>query len=300
MAQRKIILITGTSSGFGRLSSIALAKKGHRVWATMRGVEGKNREKAKELKNAVSGAPGSVEVLELDVTGDDSVRNAVEHIKKTDGRIDALVNNAGAGSMGLLEDFTMEMLKRLYELNVFGVFRVTKAVLPIMKSQRDGLVVNISSGLGRICLPTYTYYNSTKWALEALSQSWRYELNPLGIDCVIVEPGAYPTTDFIANMGAYSVDGSSKAGQYGDLFNMHKNFRAMVEKQIKDGTVNNPQRVADAIAALVDAPKGERPVRTVVDPLFESLLAPYNKMLDDLQGGLLNNFGIGSLLKPAQ
>ena len=168
----------------------------------------------------------------------------------------------------------------------------------MMKNQNDGLVINISSGLGRVCLPTFTYYNASKWALEALAQSWRYEFSPLGIDCVLVEPGAFPTTGFMGNMAAFSVDASSKASEYGNLFKLHANFEAMIEQQINDGTVNNPQMVADAVVKLIETPKGKRPFRTVVDPGFEQLLDPYNKMLDDIQQNLLNDFGIGNLSQP--
>lgn len=295
---QKNVLITGASSGFGKLMAISLVEKGYKVWASMRNLEGKNRTQAEELKGEIQNQSGTLEVLELDVTKMQSVQKAVDHIRATDDKLEVIVNNAGAGSMALLEDFTEEMLKNLFEINVNGVFRVTKAALPMMKNKNDGLIINISSGLGRVCLPTFTYYNASKWALEALAQSWRYEFSPLGIDCVLVEPGAFPTTNFMGNMTAFSVDASSKASEYGNLFNMHANFEAMVEQQIKDGTVNNPQMVADAVVKLIETPKGERPFRTVVDAMFEQILDPYNKMLDDIQQNLLNNFGIGDLIQP--
>ena len=294
----KNVLITGTSVGFGKLTAMALVEKGYKVWASMRDLEGKNSENAEALKGDTRGFPGELVLLELDVTDSQSVSKAVDHIKDKDGRLDVVVNNAGTGSMALLEDFTEEMLNDLFNINVNGVFRVTKAALPMMKNQKDGLVINISSGLGRVCLPTFTYYNASKWALEALAQSWRYEFSPLGIDCVLVEPGAFPTTSFMENMATFSVDASSKAEQYGNLFQMHANFQAMVTQQIKDGTVNNPQMVADAVVKLIETPKGERPFRTVVDAMFEQILTPYNSMLDDIQQNLLNNFGIGELTKP--
>jgi NAD(P)-dependent dehydrogenase (short-subunit alcohol dehydrogenase family) len=200
--------------------------------------------------------------------------------------------------MALLEDFTEELLKKHFDLNVFGVFRVTKAVFPLMKAQMDGLIINISSGLGRVVLPTYTYYNATKWALEAMAQSWRYEFSPLGIDCVLVEPGAFPTTDFVQNMGSFSVDATPKAAQYGDVFNMHAAFEAMIENQIKEGTANDPQMVADSVVKLVRTPKGQRPLRTVVDAMFEQALGPYNKALEDIQQALMDNMNIGSLVQP--
>lgn len=294
----KNILITGASSGFGQLMAISLIEKGFKVWASMRNLEGKNSAKAEELRSKIQTRSGTLELLELDVADMQSVQKAIEHIKVTDSRLDVIVNNAGAGSMALLEDFTEEMLKDLFDINVNGVFRVTKAALPMMKTQKDGLIINISSGLGRVCLPTFTYYNASKWALEALAQSWRYEFSPLGIDCVLVEPGAFPTTGFMDNMGVFSVDASSKAAEYGDLFNMHTNFQAMVAQQIEDGTVNDPQMVADAVVKLIETPKGQRPFRTVVDAMFEQMLDPYNRMLDDIQQNLLNNFGIGELAQP--
>ena len=292
------VLITGASSGFGKLTTLSLVNKGYKVWASMRDVKGKNSAKAEELKQATSDSPGALELLDLDVTDMASVQHAIETIQSSDGRLDVVINNAGVGSTALLEDFSEDMLKNLFDVNVNGVFRVTQAALGLMKKQGDGLVINISSGLGRVCLPTFTYYNATKWALEAMAQSWRYEFSPLGIDCVLVEPGAFPTTDFMNNMSGFSVDGSAKASDYGNLFEMHKNFEAMVQQQIKDGTVNDPQMVADAVVELVETPKGERPFRTVVDAMFNQMLAPYNQMLDDIQQNLLDNFGIGNLTSP--
>jgi NAD(P)-dependent dehydrogenase (short-subunit alcohol dehydrogenase family) len=294
----KNILITGASSGFGQLMAIALVDKGYKVWASMRNLEGKNSAKAEELRNKIQTGSGTLELMELDVTNTLSVKKAIDRIRETDGRLDVIVNNAGVGSKALLEDFTEEMLNNLFDVNVYGVFRVTKAALPMMKDQKDGLVINISSGLGRYCLPTFTYYNASKWALEALAQSWRYEFAPLGIDCVLVEPGAFPTTGFKGNMEAFSVDASSKAAEYGNLFKLHSNFEAMVAQQIKEGTVNNPQMVSDAVVKLIETPKGDRPFRTVVDAMSKQVLDPYNKMLDDIQQNLLNNFGIGELTQP--
>jgi NAD(P)-dependent dehydrogenase (short-subunit alcohol dehydrogenase family) len=294
----KNILITGASSGFGQLMAIALVDKGYKVWASMRNLEGKNSAKAEELRNKIQTGSGTLELMELDVTNTLSVKKAIDRIRETDGRLDVIVNNAGVGSKALLEDFNEEMFNNLFDVNVYGVFRVTKAALPMMKDQKDGLVINISSGLGRYCLPTFTYYNASKWALEALAQSWRYEFAPLGIDCVLVEPGAFPTTGFKGNMEAFSVDASSKAAEYGNLFKLHSNFEAMVAQQIKEGTVNNPQMVSDAVVKLIETPKGDRPFRTVVDAMSKQMLDPYNKMLDDIQQNLLNNFGIGELTQP--
>lgn len=296
--ENKTILITGTSTGFGRLTALTLVDNGYKVWASMRNTEGKNKENAQTLKKEAEGKKGTLEVIELDVSIDESVQKAINHIEKTDGKLDVVVNNAGVGSMALLEDFTIDKLKAIFEINVYGIFRVSKAVLPIMKKQKDGLIINISSALGRICLPTFTYYNATKWAVEGLVQSLKYELAALGIDTVIIEPGAYPTTNFMSNMASLSVDETEKANQYGNLFKMHEIFQTMVEQSIKDGTVNNPQNVASAVLNLIETEKGKRPMRTVVDEGFEQMLDPYNKTLDDMQSGIMESFGIGNLMQP--
>jgi len=182
------ILITGTSNGFGKDLANTLAAGGHRVFATMRDMDGRNREVAKELQ-----AKG-IETLELDVTNNASVDAAVKTLfAKTDGRLDVLVNNAGIASGGLAESFTPEQVREMFEVNVFGVQRMIRAVVPQMQANKSGLIVNVGSILGRLTLPFYGLYGASKHALEALTEGYRYELSQLGIDVVLVQPGPFPT-----------------------------------------------------------------------------------------------------------
>ena len=153
MGQGQNVLITGTSSGFGLLTARTLLQKGHTVFATMRGVAGKNAAAADGLRKFAEGQDGTLHLLELDVTNDASVDNAVKTALKLSGRIDVVVNNAGTGSGGLAESFTVDQFKQLFEVNLFGVQRVNRAVLPSMRDTGQGLLIQVSSIMGRIVIP---------------------------------------------------------------------------------------------------------------------------------------------------
>lgn len=181
------ILITGANGGFGSLTVKTLLNQGHAVVATMRNAQSKNKTEADELS-----ALGA-KIVNLDVTDDESVNTGVaKAIGLLDG-LDVAVNNAGVGVLGIQEQFTIDDFKRLFDINVFGVQRVNRAVLPHFRNQGSGLLVHVSSLLGRIALPFYGPYNASKWALEALAENYRVELSDFGVDSCIVEPGGYPT-----------------------------------------------------------------------------------------------------------
>ena len=186
LAMSKTILITGASTGFGRLTAETLADAGHTVFASMRDPEGKNRDHAKALR-----AHG-IKVVALDVTDTESVDQAVVTVIAEAGRIDVLVNNAGVASVGVSEAFTAEQAAALFDVNVIGVHRVTRAVLPTMRHQEDGLIVNVGSILGRVTFPFFGIYGASKFAVEALTDSYRHEVAQLGIDVVLVQPSASP------------------------------------------------------------------------------------------------------------
>ena len=190
----KRILITGTSSGFGKNASIALAQKGHTVFATMRGVEGKNADQATALREQAQDKGWDLFVLELDVTDDASVTKAVDQAVSKAGGLDVLVNNAGIGNFGIQETFTPEQVQKLFDVNVFGVLRLNRAVLPSMRKAGSGTIIYISSGLGRVLFPFVGPYAATKFAVEALAEAASYELKPLGIHTHIIQPGAYGTS----------------------------------------------------------------------------------------------------------
>jgi NAD(P)-dependent dehydrogenase (short-subunit alcohol dehydrogenase family) len=182
--QEKIAVVTGSSSGIGFETSLLLAKNGFRTYATVR-----NPDKAKALRDISDKGELPIRVVELDVDSDKSVKDAIDRIKDESGRIDVLVNNAGYALFGALEDLSMDEIKAQLETNLFGVIRVMKAVLPIMRKKQGGTIVNVSSIGGRISFPLSSAYHGTKFALEGVSESLRYETQPFGIKVVLIEPG---------------------------------------------------------------------------------------------------------------
>lgn len=251
----KSVLITGASTGFGRLTAETLANAGHTVFASMRDPEGKNLEHAAAL-----GGKG-IEVLALDVTDTRSVEKAVSAVVATSGRIDVLVNNAGIAAAGVSEGFTAEQLTALFDVNVIGLHRVTRAVLPTMRRQQDGLIINVGSVLGRTTFPFFGLYGASKFAVEAITDSFRYELSQLGIDVALVQPSAYPTQMYGSALQPADRERVQSYGEIGDIPD------AMLEQfgtVFSGADAPNPQDIADAIAGLVVAPKGQRAARSVV------------------------------------
>ena len=187
-SDQKVAIVTGSSSGIGYETSLILARNGFLTYATMR-----NLNKSEDMKLTVAKENLPIKIKQLDVTDDVSVTNAIQAISTEVGRIDILVNNAGYGLNGAFEDLSMDEIKAQYETNVFGLIRTTQAVLQIMRRQKSGTIINISSGAGRFGLPGGSAYVSTKFAVEGLSESMSYELEPFGIKVVIVEPGVIRT-----------------------------------------------------------------------------------------------------------
>jgi len=183
-SDQKVAIVTGSSTGIGYETSLILARNGFLTYATMR-----NLNKSEDMKLTVAKENLPIKIKQLDVTNDVSVTNAIQAISTEVGRIDVLVNNAGYGLNGAFEDLSMDEIKAQYETNVFGLIRTTQAVLQIMRRQKSGTIINISSGAGRFGLPGGSAYVSTKFAVEGLSESMSYELEPFGIKVVIVEPG---------------------------------------------------------------------------------------------------------------
>lgn len=285
----KKALVTGANGGFGSLISQALLKKGHTVVATMRGIAGKNQKAVGELKKA------GAHIVEIDVTDDASVQKGVERAIELAGGIDVVVNNAGVGVLGLQESFTPEDWKKLFDINVFGVQRINRAVLPHMRSKKSGLLIHISSLLGRMTIPFYGPYNASKWALEALAENYRSELSGFGIDSCIVEPGGYSTT-FIDNLVKPS--DTTRNANYGDFARMPMELLTNFEKALAANPAQNPQNVAEAVAQLIDTPAGQRPFRTVVDRMgMGDHIKGYNDHLEQVTAGVYNAFGMGDMLK---
>jgi NAD(P)-dependent dehydrogenase (short-subunit alcohol dehydrogenase family) len=283
----KVVLITGTNSGFGWLAANSCAALGHKVYATMRNTRDRNSEKATTLAQVPN-----IQVLDVDVTDGKSITDAIATIIQNEGSIDVVVNNAGIYAAGIAESFTEKDLKNILNVDVTGPWRIIRAALPHMRKQGEGLIINISSVAGRFSFPFQTVYNTAKFAIEGLTEGLHYELRPLGVDVVMIQPGAFPTEIF-GKIEAGS-DTSIIAG-YGDL--------AKVPEQIGEGIGQmfealkpNPQLVADAIVKLIDTPKGKRPLRTVVDPATGSFSEIANAKVKEQFENFLTAFGLKEML----
>jgi NAD(P)-dependent dehydrogenase (short-subunit alcohol dehydrogenase family) len=219
-----------------------------------------------------------------------AVDRAIAGILAEAGRIDILVNNAGMASAGVSEAFTADQVKVLFNTNVVGVFRMTRAVLPVMRAARDGLIINVGSVLGRVTFPFFGIYGASKFAIEALTDSFRYELSQLGVEVVLVQPSAYPTNMYVsiqqpadaARTAAYGAVGKIPGKMFATFIGMFSSVDAP-----------NPHDVAAAVAALVALPKGERPARTVVGQSFGSDTA--NTATALLQQSVIEALGLGLL-----
>ena len=194
VSNQKVSIVTGSSSGIGLETALILARNGYFTYATMR-----TPEKDASIKTAVEKENLPIKVIQLDVTDDESLKNAINHVTSEAGRIDVLINNAGYGLVGALEDLSMEEIKTQFETNLFGLVRVIQAVLPTMRRQRSGRILNLSSGAGLFGYPGGSAYVSTKFAVEGLSESIAYELEPFGIKVILIEPG-FIQTNFANSM----------------------------------------------------------------------------------------------------
>jgi NAD(P)-dependent dehydrogenase (short-subunit alcohol dehydrogenase family) len=284
----KTILITGASTGFGRDTAETLARAGHTVFASMRDPQAKNRDHADLLRKQ------GIEIVDLDVTLDDSVDRAIKHVLQRAGRIDVLVNNAGIASAGITEAFTPDQAKVVFNTNVVGLLRTIRAVLPAMRAQRDGLIVNVGSILGRVTFPFFGIYGASKFAVEALTDSLRYEVSQLGIDVVLVQPSAYPTPMYEKVQQPSDAARAAAYGAVGEIPGaMFKHFMATFAAP----GAPNPHEVAEAIAKLVAQAKGSRAPRTIVGAAFGSDVV--NAQTAPVQTHVVEALGLGHLAKVA-
>jgi NAD(P)-dependent dehydrogenase (short-subunit alcohol dehydrogenase family) len=283
-----VVLITGTSSGFGRLMAGTLARNGCRVIATMRCVNGKNAGTASELRALAARESLTLKVLELDVTRDDEVEQAVTSTIEENGRIDVLIHNAAYGVLGVTETYTVKQMQRMFDANFFGVVRLNRAVLPHMRRRRSGLLIYVSSGAGRIVLPCMGAYSASKFALEAIAETYRYELAGQGIDSVIVQPGAYPT-GVLGKLEAG--EDASRADSYGTVNEIPAKLSAWIGK-----SGANPQEVADAVLKIMETPAGQRRFRHRLGKGAGGV-ETINDTCEQVQERLLEAFGIADATK---
>lgn len=280
----KKILITGCSSGFGFEAAKYLAEKGHHIYASMRNVNTSNTEAAKTLKDFAAANNVKIDVVEIDVTSDDSIHTAMQNIPQ----VDVLINNAGRGFGGPTEGFTTEECMAQLDLNVVGNIRMIKAVLPGMRARKSGLIIQLSSIAGRLSIPGFGIYCASKWAVEALSESLRLELGPLGIDVVIVQPGPF-ATNFLPGVVMASDEEVAKAYEHVNAFN--EGFANNANANFEDKNVpTDPMIVVKTFEKLIDAPAGQRPMRTLAGLDFG--VQAINDAMEPHRKGMLENFGI--------
>ena len=262
-----VVVITGCSSGFGTLAAIEFARRGDIVYATMR-----NTAKDDRLRTGAEAAGVSVEVLQLDVNDRRSVDAAIEEVIRREGRIDVLVSNAGISIDGPVEAFDDDELLAVFETNLFGVVRVTRAVLPHMRSQGSGTIVTVGSLAGKVAAPFSGIYSASKHAVEALSDALHYELHPLGIRVVLIEPGEFET----------EIDANSRpARRFTEASPYLEAERRFAEARMKlpgGGQGADAQIVADVI---VDAAKSEQPQRRYLVGQDAELIAGLHKKMSD-------------------
>jgi NAD(P)-dependent dehydrogenase (short-subunit alcohol dehydrogenase family) len=295
MSTMKVALVTGSSSGFGKLAAETLARKGLQVFAAMRDTAGKNKGVANELAAAAAKAGTKLRVVELDVTDERSAAAAVEEIAQHAGRLDVVVNNAGVMAAGLDEAFTIAQFQAVFDTNVLGVQRVMRAALPVMRRQGSGLFITVSSNMAQITLPFAGLYTATKRAVEGLAESYRYQLAPLGIDSVILEPGGYPTALFSKIVGPADAE---RVATYGALAEVPQKIFGGFAQSLQGPDAPDPQEVADAIARLVETPTGSRPLRTSVDRFTKDGVEAINRVAVDVQAGVFKAFGMTDMLGP--
>jgi NAD(P)-dependent dehydrogenase (short-subunit alcohol dehydrogenase family) len=283
MDSKQVVLITGSSTGFGRMIAETLARDGHTVFATMRDPEGRNATNASEIRILAARESLPLHVLELDVTNDVSVEQAVQTAVKQSGRVDVAINNAGYGLIGLAEAVTTEQAQQIMNTNFFGSVRVNRAVLPYMRGQRSGLLLHISSGAGRLVIPTFGFYCASKFALESLAEAYHYELGPQGIESCIVQPGAYQTPVF----GNIVVAADQVRT---DTYGVANQVPAKINS-ILTTTAGNPQEVADAVLRIVETPAGQRKLRYRISAANLGV-DEINALCEQMQTRLFEAFGI--------
>lgn len=282
------ILVTGASGAFGSLACMQLAENGHQVVGTMRSLQGKNEAIANELKSK------GVALVEMDVTNEESVNSAVNLAIEKLGGLDTVFNNAGIGANGILECFTTDDIQKMFDVNVFGVQRLMRAVLPHLRQQGKGTIIHTSSCIGRVTTPFLASYCASKYALESLAEGYRAELSGFGIESCIIEPGGFPTA-FMSGM--ISPSDAERTNAYGEMASLPDASINGYVAYVESIPEQRPERVAEAVVNLVNTPFGEKPFRTVVD--FSGLkpaIENYNNVLNQTTKAIYTANGVDNLL----
>lgn len=292
--QMKNIVVTGTSSGFGFGTTLELIRRGYRVFATMRDVQGRNAAAAQDLRARAAELAGEIDIVQMDVTDDVSVNHATREIYERETRIDGLVHSAGIAAGGFTETFTPSDLQRLYEVNVVGIHRVSRAFLPGFRKQKHGLICVVSSTLGREVTPFLAPYVATKFALQGFWEAFRYELHPHGIDTVMIQPGTFPTTKIVPNL--LQPSDPERAAGYPELASTLDGFFQGLGAYADSGHAPDPLLVAEAISDVVEMAGGTRPHQIVVDPNGPGGAKALNEHADQVQKNVLQALQLSQLM----
>lgn len=271
---KQTIVITGASQGFGKLISLTLAGTGHNIIATMRNIRTKNKSAAEELSKHAN-----IDVVELDVSDANSVKSAVQTILQKYSTIDVWVNNAGVMGLGLMEATSISRMRKMFEINFWGMVTCTQAILPSMRRQGAGLIVNISSGMGIIAAPFAAPYVASKFAIEGFTASLRAELESAGIEFTTILPGAFPTS--LATTGEFDAEIQAVKQEYGGKYSSKLSalFEAIASSQEKFQI--DPQEVADVVDHIIETPAGIRPHSVAVNRVSGNF---ENKYFDFISG----------------
>jgi NAD(P)-dependent dehydrogenase (short-subunit alcohol dehydrogenase family) len=282
------VFITGIAGGFGKPTATTLLDQGYEVAGSVRSRGGKNTDIVAMLEAA------GAKIVEMDVTDTSSTDKAVGEAIAVLGGLDVLFNNAGIGSYGIQELMSPEDMSRVMDVNVIGVQRVMRAALPHFRAQGRGTVLYTSSLIGRIATPFYGTYSASKWALEAIVECYRTELSGFGIESCIIEPGAMPTAFFD---GFITPNDPDREAEYGEFAAVPEMSGAGLAQLLEATPQQRPERIAEAVAALLAMPFGEKPFRTVVDHVgVGPEIERYNDVLHDVTRNVLGNFGIAEML----
>ena len=293
----KIILVTGASSGFGRLTAEALAKAGHTVYASMRDIAGRNARQVEDIARFSKENGMDLRTIELDVQSQELADAAVARIIADDGRIDVVMHNAGHMAFGPAEAFTPEQFAHLYDVNVLSAQRVNRSVLPHLRRQKQGLLVWVSSSSSAGGTPPYLApYFAAKAGMDAMAVQYARELSRWGIETSIIVPGAFTSgTNHFAHSG--QPEDAARAAEY--EAGPYAGFGEQVQKAFAEIVPPDADAsaVAEAIVDVVDAPFGKRPFRVHIDPTEDGADVGFT-VLDRLRAEMLHRVGLSDLLKP--
>ncbi len=286
MTTPKRIFLTGASNGMGKLIALTLAGQGHVVFAGMRELKGRNAPQAQELAAHRAAVP--ITPVDIDVTDDASVARCAATVLEQAGGVDVLINCAGIMWLGTTEAFSSEQFERTLQTNVVGPFRLFRAILPAMRAAEDGLLITVTSLLGRIVLPNFGIYCASKFATEAMAEAISYETAGFGIDSVIVEPGSFDTGLLAAQNDPAN---AQVVAAYGSMSQFHNILSAgLLEAKAQNPAAYDPQIVANLVSDLIAMPKGTRPLRCPVGQV--GVVPELNRRAGELQAQFISQLGL--------